>query len=404
MLIKLTSKSLHKTDKLPPNVLTRREKDKKGSSTAVSVRRLDIRINLPSANSGTIRGDELCDGRSQETSTSTQRDGKDKGHSTGHPPQIWERGKDSEERLRTKTWPSLHYRLWLDASNLPRQFLCVDERANRPTDYHKGRRNTSSATSNGKNLSTRCLSVSKPPSRQYLSSCDARMRSGSSDLQVDNSWQVSSSYAHRETKDQRASVRSYIRTDSSQAPMPRPRLPSRMGANNFELFLKQTSAGVSHSHSTSERTPIPPSRLSAVISPRYHCNTSAEVNLLTLRSFARNPRLLQELAEENRDRGESDECFSTVCGKGCTVYSGRTSEEGCSDQTGVKHVRFSIPCGGEEGVAEGGARRRSVRRKINSGEKRELESTDVTPPPTPPTFDQAYRIRRYIIIPTHSSE
>ena len=393
------SSSALKSDRLPSKPPSRQG----GDSSNVSIRRLDIRINLPNANGSIIRGEANSSGpghgRGQEGTTRSRSEEKDKHTSTACPPQVWERGKIAEEISRTKTWPSLHYKLWLDASNLPLQYLCEDERANKPTDYLPHKRKKSSSSANSK-LTAQYLSVSKPPSRQSLSSSDTRMRSGPSALRVgtENSWRVSSSYAHRESK----ATGGMASSPQHGGNLPRPRLPSRMGSNNLELFLKQNT-DKSHSHSTTKETPIPHSKL---ISPRYYCNTSTEVNLLTLRTFARNPRLLQDLAAERRERengGNGDRLATADGSKNRQIWSGRHAEEGSLERNvdGVKHVRFSVPCGaGGEGEEERmvGGERWSVRESGGCGLKQRL--TDVTPPPTPPTFEQVYRIKRYTI-PIH---
>ena len=428
-----------KFDKLPSKPPSR-QRLSRGESPIVTAQRLDIRIDLPNATSVVTARQSCNSGRSLNEE-------KVKNKNVSNTPQILKRSKDKDKRLRTKTWPSLQYNLWLGASNLPIHLLCNDERANRPTeDLHfkergssqvkmvgMGTSGSSKAASAGRNineLSTHCLSISKPPVRADMSNSGTplrRMRKGSqestreataSGLRFDagQSWQVTSSYAHRRSRDDSLS-------SSSNEPqglacltghLTKPRLPSRMGRNNLEVFLKQNrlfdvaSSRVGETNDTAaEKTSTLSSKLPAVFSTtRQFCNTSAEVNLLSLRSYARNPRVLQEVMTEREQfehfaaLNKKDVVESTSPNK--LERESKSNEDTSAQSThtaarvgGIKQVRFKVPCGMDEdsGTAKGLMAKTSTRMK-NSNTK-QLQS-DVTPPPTPPTFEQAYRIKCYI--------
>ena len=450
-----TSKFTSETDVTAPQTSTERKFDKlpskpssrqklsRGESPIVTAQRLDICIDLPNATSV-----DVVTARQSSNSGRSLDEEKVKNKHVSNIPQILKRSKDNDKRLRTKTWPSLQYNLWLGASNLPLHLLCNDERANRPTeDLHfkergssqvkmvgMGTSGSSKAVSAGsRNInewSSHCLSISKPPVRADMSNSGTplrRMRKGSqestreataSGLRFDagQSWQVTSSYAHRRSRDDSLS------SSSSNVPqglacltghLTKPRLPSRMGRNNLEVFLKQNrlfdvaSSRVGETNDTAaERTSTLSSKLPAVFSTtRQFCNTSAEVNLLSLRSYARNPRVLQEVMTER----EQFEHFAALNKKDVVASTSpnkleresKSNEDTSAQSThtaarvgGVKQVRFKVPCGMEEdsGTAKGLMAKTSRMKNSNT---KQLQS-DVTPPPTPSTFEQAYRIKCYI--------
>ena len=345
-------------------------------------------------------------------------------------PLIWEQrsvNKTKGERPRTKTWPALQYKLWLDSSNLPLHLLCNDERANRPQHLllpqmaRKSAKSSRPGSSNcsfkstdhgksSKDWSMKFLSVSRPPF------CPDKKKSDSSALNhkseeerkrveeaallndlkvgIGESWQVATSYAHRpESRGSKGHesigrVRSTGGVNLPQVGKGKyPHIPSRMGQNNLEAFLKQTTLGdVFHSY-PGESIPglqpnlsSTPSKLpSAVISPRYFCNTSAEVKLLTLRSYARNPRMLQE------PQTESNKNFNPAI-----LHQNKVTKAVEIERDGVRHVRFKVPCGSNEDTCND-VKQIALASKQNSGMRNQILS-DVTPPPTPPNLDRAFRI------------
>ena len=356
-------------------------------------------------------------------------------------PPIWERGngiKAKEERPRTKTWPALQYRLWLDASNLPLHLLSNDERANRPPYLlhllttrksqkfsHPGSSNEtfkvmSTDGKRNKDWSGNFLNVLRPPFRPDMKRNDSGVLNRKTDKErkgvegaaavnglqvgVGESWQVASSYArrpesHHSGQNQKSipgRLKSILSVNLPQANQAGkvlyPRIPSRMGPNNFEAFLKQNTSlgGMSHSsESNPERRPqSSSSKLAAahnIISPRHFCSTSAEVNLLTLRSYARNPKMLQELGEKSRESKLTNVHHNKLLATEAIELS----------RDGVRHVRFKVPCGNEDDCQFKEALARS---KHGGMMKRTL--TDVTPPQTPPTFDHSFRIS---VVPRFSS-
>lgn len=412
-----------------------RQRQAKDEASRVTAQRLDILIDLPNITSSLMA--RSCDGdrgSSPDEKSNTRRKDTSKSESGTNSRQLWERNRSKEDRVRTKTWPSLQYQLWLDASNLPLHFLCDDERANRPLDYFypqrgKKKSNLLSIRSNSsvkvdstnilkRDVSSQYLSVSKPPVRPNMSSGDVpttRMRKGSSDVKQNTSteleaaatdvhlgagksWQVASSYIHKrsEYRNSSGSRSNTPHLGLSRLPQ-KPRLPSRMGQNNLEAFLKQTNLThkpVSRDSNRTER-PASPSKLATFISPRHFCNTSAEVHLLSLRSYARNPTLLQEFAET----GQSNLNHMTVNISKKEEHSAILLDKCQRDEFsrlqsgGMKHVRFTVPCGSER--ESGSAKVVSAKTKKESSTSKRPWS-DVTPPTTPPTLDTAFRIKCYI--------
>ena len=391
--------------------------------------------------------------------------------STSDPP-IWEQSRSGvskkikgEGRLRTKTWPTLQYKLWLDSSNLPLHLLCNDERANRPQHLlllqqtarksAKSSRPSSSSHMNGSlklnmsadrsrgksdtDWSVKFLSVSQPPFRPDKNTTDSNVLSSSkaeedrkrvsitgaeNDLQVGvgESWQVTSSYAHihrpesrqRQNRNSIGRLRSIGGGVSNNLPqvgkVTYPRIPSRMGQNNLEAFLKQNTCTTNHfgdvSHSNSgESIPglrvsnlhsglsLPSSKLpaTALISPRHFCNTSAEVNLLSLRSYARNPRMLQELTDSSRTSRDK----SLGVNPSAEIRHRNKAVKTVEQRDGVRHVRFEVPCGRSEDPEEvnkaATARSKSINTCSSGGMWNRILS-DVTPPQTPPSFGRSFRI------------
>ena len=341
-------------------------------------------------------------------------------------PPIWEQSsvkKGKGERSRTKTWPALQYKLWLDSSNLPLHLLCNDERANKPQHLllpQVARKSTKSSrpsssindsfklintsTDHGKSnrdWSVKFLSVSRPPFRPDKKNSDDSLLSHKAEeerkraeveavsglhIGVGESWQVATSYAHRPKSRQRQNQKlmtGRLRSIGG-ANLPQvgkgtyPCIPSRMGQNNLEAYLKQdtTFGDVSHSHS-GESIPGLSKLPTAVISPRYFCNTSAEVSLLTLRSYARNPRMLQELTEGNKN-------FNPAA----TTHHNESITSVELERDGVRHVRFKVPCGSSE---EEETKVALARSKTSGGMGNRILS-DVTPPQTPPNFNRTFRI------------
>ena len=370
-------------------------------------------------------------------------------------PSIWERNSvvskkgrlKGESRERTKTWPALQYKLWLDSSNLPLHLLCNDERANRPQRIllpqvaRKSAKSSSRPSSSinnsfnfklnkmpanrdksqGRDWSVKFLSVSQPPFRPDKKNNDGGILSRKTEeggkrvteaaaadvnglqVGVGESWQVATSYSHRPESRQKQNQKSIGRLRSvggvNNNNLPQvgkgtyPRIPSRMGQNNLDSFLKQnTNLGdMSHSHSgdpipglarantCTNLSSSPPSKLqTAAISPRYFCNTSAEVRLLTLRSYARNPKMLQELTERNK-----------YFNPDLAVHKSESIRSVKLEQDAVRHVRFKVPCGGAD-EDETIAMARS--KNSSGGGMGNVILSDVTPPQTPPNFDRSLRI------------
>ena len=346
-------------------------------------------------------------------------------------PPIWvwssvKKGKG--ERPRTKTWPALQYKLWLDSSNLPLHLLCNDERANRPqhlllpqtvrksakssrlsSNMNDSFKLTNMSTDHGKSnrdWSVKFLSVSRPSFRPDKKNSDNGILSHKAKEErkraeveavsglhvgVGESWQVATSFAHRPESRQRQNQKLMTRRlrsiDGANLPQvgkgTYPRIPSRMGQNNLEAFLKQntTFGDMSHSHS-GESIPGLSKLPTAVISPRHFCNTSAEVSLLTLRSYARNPRMLQELTERNED-------FNPAA----LAHQNEFIRSVELERDGVRHVRFKVPCGSSEEEEM----KVTLARSKNSGGMGNRILSDVTPPQTPPNFDRTFRIS---VLPT----
>ena len=399
---------------------------------------------------------------------------------TNTDPPIWDRShgsssvsrkvKGERNRERTKTWPALQYRLWLDSSNLPLHLLCNDERANRPTpqslllpqlqavarkngakssrpsssiNYNNSFKLRLSTDQHGKSnmdWSEKFLNVSQPPFRPDKKNSDrgtilrsrkaegdrkgapeSALAAAVNDLQVGvgESWQVATSYAHRPESRSRQrqnhkSIGKLRSIDGVGNNLPQigngttyPRIPSRMGPNDLEAFLKQNTAttlgDVSHSHSgesipglrSNNSLSTPSSKLptdpAVMISPRHFCSTSAEVNLLTLRSYARNPRMLQELTERNKDFNPRHQNHKAIIINKPIESAGRD---------GVRHVRFKVPCGVPEDELEEmkvALARSTLKNSGGMGMGNRILS-DVTPPQTPPNFDQTFRIS---VLPHH---
>ena len=387
---------------------SRQKQTKEDSSQTMSTQRLDIRIDLSSSKSAETGGVARDHGNVEEK---THRDRKTK--TLPNALQIRNRNKDTKERARTKTWPALHYNLWLDASNLSFDLLTKDERANRPPEYarphrrkmgvdleHHGAGSSIRAAKNNKDWSTHFLCVSRPPSNgnsTRMRKCSGVGKSGMEvavDLQVGvgESWQVTSSYAHKRPQNNLAgeptsAVCSTMlqKLEIQTRKKPYPRIPSRMGLNNLEMFLRQSITSHSGESKDAERRSMS-SELSTLVSPRHFCNTSAELSLLNLRSYGRNPRMLQELNEKEKGRlGQSAAVHKNEC----------TPTRAPSQQLvgGAKQVRFSVPCGNsDEDDCLIKSFKTGVVRTNNSSSLKQTWS-DVTPPPTPPSFEQAYRIQ-----------
>ena len=398
----------------PPS---RRRQAKEESSRTVSTQRLDIRIDLPSVKSAAAAAPTDDDEKPQSRGESTTKTLPSCLH-------IWERNKNKEERSRTKTWPALHYKLWLDASNLPFHLLTNDERANRPPEYysqphrrklsanhvHSGSSNSfkgAPTVRNSRDWTARFLSVSKPPVRSTKVSAitsGTSVGKGSAEsgserdavaglrVGVGESWQVTSSYTQKIPRVQDRLIPTGANSNTPLAVQnekkPRyPRLPSRMGPNSLGVYLKQNN--ISRAHHLSEfnesRPTTTSSELMTLVSPRYFCNAGAELSLLTLRSFARNPKMLQEASEMK---------LSEAVGTMSDEATKDTIETSLGEVGGVKQVRFKVPCGrsNEDDYVK---TRAGVVRMNKGGCLRPQVWSDVTPPPTPPTFEQVYRIRHF---------
>lgn len=363
----------------------------KEDTSTVAAKQVDIGINLSYANSAVTA---KSDGLDQVT----RGQSKKKPIHAGLP--IWDRKTDKEERPRTNTWPSLQYRLWLDASNLPLHCLCDDERATRPPYAYAPKRRKgpkwfagssySFADRNNKDWSTRFLCVSKPP--RPVSGRSGALKGGENEMAaslhvgVGESWQVTSSYTHRGSHDQNKTfgrincISPSVHPSSQTGTFPYPRLPSRMGSNNLEAFLKQSN-GLELSHSGEPIPGVPSSKLAMITSPRHFCDTSAEVNLLSLRSYARNPTLMEEILE--RQKPELPATHQNELRREAETFKQHVADGG-------RHVRIKVPCGSEEDHVKVEGLRRTTIRNVKR------PRSDVTPPPTPPIMEKAYRIKNYI--------
>ena len=420
------------------NKLTSKPQSRQGTEKAstLTAQQLEIHINLSdvldSKQAVTPKREETPLKREKTPKREEREETRIGSKSTTMPPRndppIWERSgvkKGKGERPRTKTWPALQYKLWLDSSNLPLHLLCNDERANRPQHLllpqmaRKGTKSSrpsssindsfkliNTSTDHGKtnsDWSVKFLSVSRPPFRSDKKNSDNSVLSHKAEEErkraeldavnglhvgVGESWQVATSYAHRPESRQRQNQKLMIGNGKLRSVggvnLPQvgrgmyPRIPSRMGQNNLEVFLKQntTIGDVSHSHS-GEFIPGLNKLPTAVISPRHFCNTSAEVSLLTLRSYARNPRMLQELTERNIDFNPS-----------AIAHQNESIRSVELERDGVRHVRFKVPCGSGEDEEI----KVALARSKNSGGVGNWILSDVTPPQTPPNFDRTFRV------------
>lgn len=279
------------------------------------------------------------------------------------------------ERLRTVTWPSLQYKLWIDTSNLSLHRLNI---ARRPVSI------THSSSQSNRNFG----GSSASSSRQRTGN-DFRHKNA---VDYPEHWHVNSSHVSRGLSSHAIRREGFAKNEFIDGKRPTsrvrfPRLPSRMGRNSLEGFLSNSKGELLRNLQVDPRlkSKLPEATTAAdSLAPLQDSRTTA----LKLRGVVRNPDM------EHREKVKVVKKVKISTQLDSRTETSRGFPRG--SRTAAKKLSFKIPVGSsnwEREVEEIVDEQKWVHRY---GAGKGVVDTDVAPPPAPLHLEGAYHIMKYI--------
>lgn len=291
------------------------------------------------------------------------------------------------ERLRTVTWPSLQYKLWIDASNLSLHRLNTTGRPGRPV---------------GLTRSSRQSDTKQGVQRVSTSSSGKRTRNGSlnfhhkdTDLTIGypEQWHISSSHVNRGlTPGANASRRDPMKNVDGKRSAGRvdfTRLPSRMGRSSLESFLSNSKGELLRNlqvdpllkSQIKSSSPVTTTAVDAIAQLR-----DSRITALKLRGVVRNPDI------GHREKVRIKKVKISTQSEGIDETRGVPSNA----RTGAKKLSFKIPLGSSSSNWEREVEGIEDQHKWIRGVGKGVANVDVAPPPAPLHFEDAYHIMKYV--------